>query len=205
MIIMIYKINPISPFTRNIKRYKNKDFGSSDPYMNLIGIDDYIEFGKKGSQDSFALVRNGEISTIAAVRITTVGDVKKTIGAKTNIRSDFTKLNLQSNCLFIDFINRNSKCNSNTKGDGQIMFDWLKSESKKMNIDIICLEADGEDAEMLANHYYERKLHFNRYSDKYQVEDWPGELIFMVYFLNGISPLLVDFQVFPMDFPINSS
>jgi hypothetical protein len=72
MIIMIYKINPISPFTRNIKRYKNKDFGSSDPYMNLIGIDDYIEFGKKGSQDSFALVRNGEISTITAVRITTV-------------------------------------------------------------------------------------------------------------------------------------
>ena len=72
MIIMIYNIKPISPFTRNIKRYKNKDFGSSDPYMNLIGIDDYIEFGKKGSQDSFALVRNGEISTITAVRITTV-------------------------------------------------------------------------------------------------------------------------------------
>jgi len=184
MIIMIYKINPISPFTRNIKRYKNKDFGSSDPYMNLIGIDDYIEFGKKGSQDSFALVRNGEISTITAVRITTVGDVLKTIGAKTNIRSDFTKLNLQSNCLFIDFINRNFKCKSNTKGDGRIMFDWLKSKSKKIDIDIICLEADGEDAEMLANHYYERKLHFNRYSNKYQVEDWPRELIFMVYFLN---------------------
>ena len=169
MIIMIYKINPISPFTRNIKRYKNKDFGSSDPYMNLIGIDDYIKFGNKRNLDSFALVRNSEISTITAVRITTVGDVLKTIGAKTNIRSDFTKLNLQSNCLFIDFINRNSKCKSNTKGDGQIMFDWLKSKSKKMDIDIICLEADGKDPETLANKYYERKLHFNRCSDKYQV------------------------------------
>ena len=77
MIIMIYNIKPISPFTRNIKRYKNKDFGSSDPYMNLIGIDDYIEFGNKRNRDSIALVRNGEISTIVAVRITTVGDVKK--------------------------------------------------------------------------------------------------------------------------------
>jgi hypothetical protein len=72
MIIMIYNINPISPFTRNIKRYKNKDFSSSDPHMNLIRLDDYIEFGKKGNRDSFALVRNGEISTIVAVRITSV-------------------------------------------------------------------------------------------------------------------------------------
>ena len=76
MIIMIYNINPISAFTRNIKKYKNKDFGSSDPYMNLIVHDDNIEFGKKRNRDSFALVRNGEISTIAAVRITTVGEVK---------------------------------------------------------------------------------------------------------------------------------
>ena len=73
---MIYNINPFSPFTRNIKWYKNKDFGSFDWYMNHIGLDDYIEFGKKGNRDSFALVRNGEISTIAAVRITTVGEVK---------------------------------------------------------------------------------------------------------------------------------
>ena len=44
---MIYNINLISPFTRYIKRCKNKDFCSSDPYMNLMGPDDYIEFEKK--------------------------------------------------------------------------------------------------------------------------------------------------------------
>ena len=74
-----------------------------------------------------------------------------------------------------------------------------------MDIDIICLESDGKDPEMLANQYYERKLHFNRYSNEYQVIDRPRELIFMVYFLNRISPLLVDFQVFPMDFLSNPS
>lgn len=34
-----------SPYTRNIKRYLNKDFGSDDDYMNNIQLDEYIKFG----------------------------------------------------------------------------------------------------------------------------------------------------------------
>ena len=56
-----------------------------------------------------------------------------------------------------------------------------------MDIDIICLGTDGKDPETLANKYYERELHFNRCSEKYLVEDWTGELIFMVYFVNKTS------------------
>ena len=67
---------------------------------------------------------------------------------------------------------------SNTKRDDQIVFDLLKSKSKKMNIDIICLEAEGKNSEMLANNHYERKLHINRCSEKYKVEDRPGEPYF---------------------------
>ena len=47
MKIRIYNTNPSLPFTRNIRRYKSKDFGSSDPFVNLIVHDDNIELGKK--------------------------------------------------------------------------------------------------------------------------------------------------------------
>ena len=177
---MINCIKPRKPLTRNLQKYQEKPFGSTDLYMNNITLDSYIEFGKEADHDSFALIRNGEISTVMAVKISDLGTVMDYPRDKISIHENCKKLGEDEKCLFIEFLNRNSECSSITKGDGRIMINWLKKQSKKMNINIISLEADGVNPMKLASNYYQSELGFVRCSDIYQTDGWPGELIFMV-------------------------
>ncbi len=174
---MIDSIKVRSPYTRNIKRYLNKDFGSDDVYMNNIKLDEYIKFGKYDKHDVFALIRNSEISAIMAVKISTFNEVVNSCSVVINT---YCRRYENEKCLFIEYFNRNSKISQNkNKGDGVIMMDMLKNQCRKMNINIICLEADGVNPDKLAQNYY-MKIGFIPCSEKYNVNDWTGELIFMV-------------------------
>ena len=53
---MIESIKLRSPYTRNLEKYLQKEFGSNDTNMNKIKLSEYIEFGKVQSQDAFALM-----------------------------------------------------------------------------------------------------------------------------------------------------
>lgn len=178
---MIESIKLRSPYTRNLEKYLQKEFGSNDTNTNKIKLSDYIEFGKVQSQDAFALIRNGEISTIIAIKISTFEEVINY--NKIIVYNDINckKLDKTEKCLFIEFFTRNSKIHQQqTNGDGIIMINELKGQCQKLNIKLIALEADGINPEELAKSYYVQKLGFIRCSDKYHTGDWPGELIFMV-------------------------
>ena len=124
---MIESIKLRSPYTRNLEKYLQKEFGSNDTNMNKIKLSEYIEFGKVQSQDAFALIRNGEISTIIAIKISTFEEVINY--NKIIVYNDINckKLDKTEKCLFIEFFNRNSKIHQQqTNGDGIIMINELK-------------------------------------------------------------------------------
>lgn len=103
-----------------------------------------------------------------AVKISTFHDVVNSSGIVIN---KYCSRYENEKCLFIEYFNRNSKLSQNkSKGDGAIMMDMLKAQCRKMNINIICLEADGENPEKLARNYY-MKIGFIQCSEKYIVND----------------------------------
>lgn len=185
LIYVLYTLSVInsiklrSPYTRNLEKYLNRRFGSTASHMNNIKLEEYVKLAKLQSQDAFARIRNNEISVIVAVKISTLGTIIKFNHIPCNA---YCKQIENEKCLEVEYFNRNSEGPPEARGDGIRMIQMLKNQCRKIDVNMIALEADGSDPVKLVNNYYMKpELGFIQCSDKYTSNDWPGELIFMVY------------------------
>jgi hypothetical protein len=191
---MIDKINNLDlldldhSFTRNIKEYAEKPFGSNEPIMDYnVPLKEYINYANQENQDSIALVRNEEISAIMAFQYNKLINILKDNQITQILCKDFQKY-YDNECIYIAFFSRNFKSRFSQKGDGRLLMDAIKYIARDvLKVSLLCLEADGQDTDKLACYY--EQLGFKRCTLEYTDNSWkdengnPGKLIFMVQYI----------------------
>jgi len=189
MIDRIKKLN-VPSLTRNIKKYAGKPFGSSDPIMDHnVPLEEYINYADQENRDSIAWIRNGEISAIVAFEYNKLINILNDIPiTRDEILCEDLPKYYDNECIYVDYLSRNSKSRFSQKGDGRRLMDAIKRIAHdELKVSLLCLEADGQDPDRLAGLY--EKFGFKRCTPKYTDNRWKdengnlGKLILMVQYI----------------------
>jgi len=198
---MIDRINKLydPSFTRNIKEYAGKPFGSSDQIMDHnVPLEEYINYADQENRDSIALIINGEISAIVALELNKLINILNDISIPRDkiLCEDLPKY-YDNECIYIAYFSRNSNSKFSRKGDGKQLMDAIKLIAQdQLKVSLLCLEADGQDTDRLAGYY--ETLGFKRCTPKYTDSSWidengnPGKLILMVQYIVAQDPPQVE-------------